>query len=149
MNIIRIYELFPTRLSCIKFLEKVRWGSEPRCPYCDSTNTAPSALRHRCYNCWTSFSVTVGTVFHHTHVPLQKWFLAIMLNVKGGISALKLSKELTVNKNTACRISMKIHKAKAQISNRDLIQRIVVLDETHIGGKAVNCTSEVGLMGDE
>jgi len=45
--------------------------------------------RYHCNNCNTSFSVTVGTIFHRTHLPIQKWFLAIaiILNAKKGLSA--------------------------------------------------------------
>ena len=79
MNIVRIYELFPTESDCIAHLEKVRWKVKPICPYCgsDRTTAAPTEQRHHCNNCKTSFSVTVGTIFHHTHLPLQKWLLAV------------------------------------------------------------------------
>ena len=137
MNISHIYEQFPTQESCIQYLEKVRWGDKIHCPYCNSTNTAKAEHRHRCYICKTSFSVTVGTIFHHTHLPLQKWFLAIvlMLSAKKGISALQLSRDLEVNKNTAWRINMQIRKAMSQTEQRQVLQGIVEMDETYIGGK--------------
>ena len=137
MNIIQIFERFPTQESCIAHLEAARWPDGPICPYCGSTNTAPSQHRHRCYNCKTGFSVTVGTVFHHTHLPLQKWFLAIMLmlNAKKGLSALELSRDIKVNKNTAWRITMQIRKAMSQAEHRDMLTGIVEMDETYIGGK--------------
>lgn len=137
MNILQIFEQFPTQESCIEYLEKVRWGDKPRCPYCNSENTARAEHRRRCYACKTSFSVTVGTIFHHTHLPLQKWFLAIMLmlNAKKGISALQLSRDLKVNKNTAWRMNMQIRKAMTQIEHRNILQGIVEMDETYIGGK--------------
>ena len=137
MNILEVFEQFPTQESCIQYLEKVRWHGEIRCPYCNSTNTAKAEHRHRCYTCKTSFSVTVGTIFHHTHLPLQKWFLAIMLmlNAKKGISALQLSRDLRVNKNTAWRMNMQIRKAMTQIEQRPILQGIVEMDETYIGGK--------------
>ncbi len=105
MDIVEIFERFPTQEDCIAHMEHSRWGNKPVCPYCGSLNTAPCEHRHRCYDCITSFSVTVGTIFHHTHLPLQKWFLAIMLmlNDKKGLSALQLSRDLNVNKNTAWR----------------------------------------------
>ena len=137
MNIVQIFERFPTQEACITHLEKARWGDTPRCPYCQSTNTARTPKRHRCYACKTSFSVTVGTIFHHTHMPLQKWFLAIslMLNAKKGLSALQLSRDLRVNKNTAWRIAMQIRKAMTQTEQRHLLTGIVEMDETYIGGK--------------
>ena len=103
MNIIQIFERFPTQQDCTAHLEQARWHGEPACPYCGSLNTTRNQHRHRCYDCKTSFSVTVGTIFHHTHMPLQKWFLAIMLmlNARKGLSALQLSRDLDVNKNTA------------------------------------------------
>ena len=137
MNIIQIFERFPTQQDCIAHLEQARWQGEPVCPYCGSIKTGPHRHRHYCYDCKTSFSVTVGTIFHHTHMPLQKWFLAIMLmlNAKKGLSALQLSRDLDVNKNTAWRVSMQIRKAMTQAQQRDLLTGIVEMDETYIGGK--------------
>ena len=80
MNIIQIFERFPTQNDCIAYLEAARWPEEVSCPYCGSVHTARGTDKHRphrhhCYDCKTSFSVTVGTIFHRTHLPLQKWFL--------------------------------------------------------------------------
>jgi len=66
MNIVQVFEKFPTQEDCITHLEQARWDSKTTCPYCGSTNTTRNQHRHRCYNCKTSFSVTVGTIFHHT-----------------------------------------------------------------------------------
>lgn len=115
------------------------------CPYCGSTNAAPSRdgrCRHRCYDCKTSFSVTVGTIFHHTHLPLQKWFLAIMLmlNARKGPSTLQLSRDLLVNKNTAWRIAMQIRKAMSQAEQHSLLTGILKMDDIYIGDKPHNST---------
>jgi len=139
MNIIEIYQKFPTESDCIAHLECVRWKDKPRCVYCNSTNTTPMPKenRHHCNNCNTTFSVTVGTIFHHTHLALQKWFLAVclILNAKKGISARQLARDLKVNKDTAWRISMKIREAMMERVQRDLLTGIVEVDETYIGGK--------------
>jgi len=70
-------------------------------------------------------------------LPLQKWFLAIslILNAKKGISALQLSRDLEVNKNTAWRVAMQIRKAMTQRSELELLTGVVEMDETWIGGK--------------
>ena len=137
MNIVEIYKKFPTQKDCIAHIEKVRWNNKPICPYCHSTNTTrfKNSFRHHCNNCNTSFSVTVGTIFHHTHIDLQKWFLAIslILNAKKGISSRQLSRDIEVNKNTAWRMQMQIRKAMIEYGN--LLQGIVEMDETYIGGK--------------
>lgn len=137
MNIIQIFNKFPTQEACIAHLEQARWGDKPRCPYCKSANQTPlkGEQRYHCNNCNTSFSVTVGTIFHRTHLPLQKWFLAVtlMLNAKKGLSARQLARDLEVNKNTAWRITMKIREAMTY--QGELLKGIVEMDETYVGGK--------------
>ncbi len=137
MNIIEIISRFENQSDCIAYLERVRWGDTPTCPYCKSTRTTRNQHRHYCYNCKTSFSVTVGTIFHQTHLPLQKWLLAVslVLNAKKGLSALQLARDLKVNKNTGWRIAMQIRKAMSQREQRELLTGIVEMDETYVGGK--------------
>lgn len=137
MNIVSIYRQFPTESDCIAHLERVRWSGVPVCPYCKSVRTSPmpSEHRHHCNGCNTTFSVTVDTIFHHTHLPLQKWLLAIslVLNAKKGISARQLGRDLEVNKNTAWYMGMRIR--NAIIEQGELLRGIVEMDETYIGGK--------------
>jgi len=139
MNIVQIYEAFPTEADCVSYLEKIRWGDKPKCVYCGSTRVTPvpKEQRHHCNNCNTSFSVTVDTIFHHTHLPLQKWFLAVclVLNAKKGIAARQLSRDLQVNKDTAWRMAMKIREAMSEHKQRILLKGIVEVDETYVGGK--------------
>jgi transposase-like protein len=139
MDIVTIYETFPTNDDCIAHLEKVRWGNSTKCPYCNSTKITPlpKQNRHHCNFCNTSFSVTVNTIFHHTHLPLQKWFVAIslVLNAKKGIAARQLGRDLHVNKDTAWRMAMKIREAMMEREQRHLLTGIVEADETYVGGK--------------
>ncbi|OGU33359.1 MAG: hypothetical protein A2068_13530 [Ignavibacteria bacterium GWB2_35_6b] len=140
MNIIQIYKQFPTQDDCLSHLEKVRWGNSPKCPYCNSTNHTPlkNEKRYHCNTCNTSYSVTVGTIFHKTKLDLQKWFLAIslVLNAKKGISSRQLSRDLEVNKNTGWYLLMRIRNTMLQ--NPELLKGIVEADETYIGGKSKN-----------
>ena len=139
MNIIQIYKQFPTHEDCLAHLEKVRWAGTPACPYCGSINSTPlkNERRHHCNDCNTSYSVTVKTIFHRTHMDIQKWFLALslILNAKKGLSARQLARDIEVHRNTAWRISMQIRKAMAEGAQRELLQGIVEMDETYIGGK--------------
>lgn len=139
MNILEVFKKFPQQEDCISYLERVRWDSVPRCPYCGSSNSTalPKEQRHHCNNCNTSYSVTVGTIFHRTHLPLQKWFLALslILNAKKGISARQLARDIDVHRNTAWRISMKIREAMSQKHQRELLTGVVQMDETFIGSR--------------
>jgi transposase-like protein len=135
MNIVQIYKQFPTEEDCICHIERVRWNGKPTCPYCGSDRVSANEHRHHCNGCNTSFSVTVKTIFHHTHLPLQKWFLALslVLNAKKGLSARQLARDLEVNKNTAWFMGMRIR--NAMFEQGELLRGIVEMDETYIGGK--------------
>lgn len=137
MNIRTIYERFPTESDCIAHIERVRWPIKPICPYCtsDRVTSMPRQHRHHCNACNTSFSVTVNTIFHHTHLDLQVWFLAIslVLNAKKGMAARQLARDLKVNKNTAWYMGMRIR--NAMFEQGELMRGIVEMDECYIGGK--------------
>jgi len=140
MNIVQIYREFPTEESCITHIEDIRWHGKPVCPYCKSiSHTAmPKEGRYHCNRCNTSYSVTVGTIFHKTKVDLQKWFLAVslVLNARKGISARQLARDLEVNKNTGWFMLMRIR--QAMLEQGELLKGIVEADETYIGGKEKN-----------
>jgi transposase-like protein len=138
MNIIDIMKKFATQKDCIEYLEEIRWYGKPICPYCGSTNTndLPKQLRHHCNGCRKSFSVTIGTIFHDTRLPLQKWFLAInlILNAKKGISSCQLARDIQVHQETAWSMGHRIRKAMQQ-KDGELLKGIVEMDETYVGGK--------------
>ncbi len=137
MNIIQIFEKFPTQESCISHLEKARWGDAPVCVYCGKDNTYPmqKELRHHCNDCRKSFSVTVGTIFHHTHVPLQKWFLLIslMMNAKKGLSACQAARDIELRRPTVWSMMHRVR--KAMTDDGALLSGIVEMDECYVGGK--------------
>lgn len=127
MDIVKIYQTYPTQDDCLNYLEKIRWGNNPKCPYCKSLNSTPmpKEKRYHCNNCNTSYSVTVGTIFHKTKIDLQKWFLGIslILNAKKGISSRQLARDLHVNKNTAWYMGMRIKRAMTE--DRDLMSGFI------------------------
>jgi transposase-like protein len=131
MVIEQVYEIFPTNDECLTYLEKVRWKGRPICPYCHSTRSTPipKERRYHCHGCNTSYSVTTRTVFHRTHLPLQKWFLAInlILGERQTISSRMLSKVLKVNRNTAWLIVTCIDKAITEAKQRDLLHALVII----------------------
>lgn len=93
---------------CRALLEEIRWQGTPRCPYCGSTNSTSikKENRHHCNSCFNSYSVTIGTIFHGSHVPLSKWFKAIYLYLDTSLtpktlSVRSLAKEIRVDKDTA------------------------------------------------
>jgi transposase-like protein len=90
----------------------------------------------------TSFSVTVGTIFHKTKLDLQRWFVAIslVLNAKKGISSRQLARDIDVTKDTAWFMQMRIRKAMTEYGK--LLEGIIEADETYVGGKNKNRHSD-------
>lgn len=142
-SLVEIYRRFPTREAAIAHLEKVRWGDAPKCPYCGATmasyNADPAreltAERWKCRACKRSFSVTVGTIFHNSHVDLQRWFLLIslMLNAAKGLSAMQAARDLDMRRPTVWSMMHRIRRALAD--DGKLLHGIVEMDEAYIGGK--------------
>ena len=144
MNIITIMQRWPNQEAAIAHLEKVRWGENIICPYCGSGKTCAHASkdktspRWQCQDCHRAFSVTVGTIFHHTHLPLQTWFLAIalLLNAKKSLSNAQLARDLNLPYKTAWSLALRIRTAMANDpEQKRLFHGIVEMDETYVGGK--------------
>ncbi len=140
MNLITVFEKFPTQQACIDHLEKARWADEPTCPFCCSDKVARKRENDRvgrwnCHSCHNSYNVLTGTIFKATRIPLQKWFLAIsiLLNAKKSVSSYQLSRDLRINQRSAYRMGMQIR--KGMVDDSDFLNGIVEADETYIGGK--------------
>jgi transposase-like protein len=136
MDLIYITKHLNTQRKCVRYLEQKRWDGIPTCPYCGSQRSGQKRLRHNCLDCTNSYSVTVGTVFENTNLPLMKWFMAIslMLSAKKGLSSMQLSRDISVNKNTAWLLQMKIRNVMS-IGELDQLSGIIEVDETFVGGK--------------
>jgi len=144
MDILEIMRRWPTQEAAFAHLERVRWGSRPICPYCGSDKVCPHASkdnkipRWQCQSCHSAFSATVGTIFHHTHLPLPTWFLAlaIMLNAKKNISNAQLARDLDLPYKTAWSLALRIRQAMlTDPAQNRLFHGIVEMDETYVGGK--------------
>jgi transposase-like protein len=115
---------------CLAILEKIRWNGNPKCPYCGSNKCRrlKNESRYQCNECFTSYSVTVGTIFHKTHVELHKWFIAITLIMDSqmSISVRQLAQKLGVNKNTACYMIERIRKAVSE--EDEMLPKIIEIE---------------------
>jgi transposase-like protein len=152
MNLLDIYKELNTEDKCLAFLEGMHWPGGVKCLSCESlrisritakgkTNkktgkTSPDRKLYQCNDCRFQFTATTGTVYHDTHLPLSKWFLAIALitESKKGISANQLSRALGVQYRTAWYLAHRIRKAMED-AERPKLSGIVEVDETYIGGK--------------
>ena len=141
MTVMEVLDTYPDQESCIKHLEKVRWGDTPRCSHCESENVGQKNESQRvgrwnCRDCKSSFNVLSGTIFHRTRIELRKWFAAIvlLLNAKKSLSSYQLARDLGLTPPTAWYMLHRIRKAMQQ--GDVLLRGIVEVDETFVGGKA-------------
>ena len=99
---------FKTEKAARKHLEAIRWPDGPICPHCGVVDNASKIEGGRpglwfCGACRKQFTVTVGTLFEDSKVPLHKWLLAVHLlnSSKKGYSAHQLHRNLGVTYKTA------------------------------------------------
>jgi hypothetical protein len=92
----------------------------------------------QCNACHEQFTVTVGTIFEDSHIPLRKWLMAFALlcSAKKGISALQLQRELDIGSyRTAWHMAHRIRHAMSKEPLAGLLKGTVEADETYVGGK--------------
>ncbi len=131
-------------------IEKIRWPDGPVCPHCGVGNEATKLKPRKgskdgvrkgvwnCNACRKQFTVTVGSIFEDSHIPLHKWLLAIhlMASSKKGISAHQLMRNLDLKSyRSAWFMAHRIRWALTQEPIKGALGGIVEVDETYIGGK--------------
>src|SRR3954447_19192981 len=123
---------------CRAYLEALRWPDGVRCPRCDGPTISRIEKRGQfdCDSCRYQFSVTAGTIFHDSHLPLWKWFLAVYVigESKKGISSNQLKRMLGVSYKTAWYLTHRIRAAMVD-DGLDMLMGIVEADETWISGR--------------
>lgn len=129
-----------------QYLESIRWPNGAVCPHCGSNDKhyALEGKSHRpglwkCSACREQFSVTVGTVFERSKIPLSKWLLAayLLCSSKKGISAHQLHRTLGVTYKTAWFLAHRIRHAMSDQGGGLMGEGggTVEADETYIGRK--------------
>ena len=99
-SLVSLTEYFVSNNVCKSFLAESRWSDgDIVCPYCGQHHcSVRKDGRYRCNRCSHNFSVTVGTIFQNTKLPLKKWFIAIYLysSNKKGISSCQLARTINI-----------------------------------------------------
>lgn len=138
MNLVKLVEKFRSEDSCRAYLEGLRWPDGVICPRCESGSISRIRERNQfdCNACRYRFSVTAGTIFHDSHLPLWKWFISIYLvtESKKCISANQLKRTICVSYKTAWYLCHRIREALKD-EGAELLKGIVEVDETFVGGK--------------
>ena len=131
-----------------EFIENLRWPDGPVCPHCGCKTAYKLKAKagskkpvrpgvYKCKECQQQFTVTVNTIFEDSHIPLNKWLLAIHLLCasKKGMSAHQLHRMLGVTYKSAWFMAHRIRYMMGQSSYQKKLGGVVEADETYIGGK--------------
>lgn len=140
-------------------LEALHWPDGPFCPHCGSFNAKrlplqrgrktkanpEGALRYgvvQCNDCRQQYTVTVGTVFESSKVPLHKWLYVnhVLCSSKKGTSAHQIARNIGVSYKTAWFMMHRIREAMKDVSGGPMggFGKTVEADETYVGGKIKN-----------
>lgn len=160
-SIIDVAQKYGSTEACVRYLEAARWPDGVRCLVCGcdkiskfvSNETTrerkdrkgnvrevrvPARHLYTCLEptCGHQFSPTAGTIFHDTHLPLEKWFqaVALMCNAKKGISAKQMQRDIGVTYRTAWYLCHRIRKAMEN-GFEGMMTGTVEMDETYVGAR--------------
>lgn len=141
-------KIFADSTAAREYLESLLWPNGPVCPHCASEratklkgkSTRPGV--YWCNDCQKPFSVTVGTVYERSHIPLNKWLYAthLMMSSKKGISAHQLMRMLDIKSyRSAWFMAHRIREGIAPVTGSEPPLggegKVVEADETYIGKK--------------
>lgn len=130
-----------------RYLEALRWTQGPVCPHCGTMGEAYETSKEGVYRCGAKecrkdFTVTIGTIFERSHIPLHKWLMAfhLMCASKKGMSANQLHRMLGVTYKTAWFMAHRIRQSMRDGNPGPLggANKVIEADETYVGGKAKN-----------
>src|SRR3984885_6780385 len=138
VNLCALIEQFGSKDKCREYLEALRWPDKVRCPRCNAEKTSQIVKRNQ-FDCDASryqFSVSAGTIFNDSHLPLWKWFLSVYLlcESKKGISANQIKRTLGISYKTAWYLCHRVRAAMKE-ARPELLGGTVEIDETYVGGK--------------
>ena len=144
LNLATLAKYFSDEDKAREFLEAIRWPDGPVCPHCgeignayklQGKSTRPGL--YKCGGCRKPFTVTVGTIFADSHIPLSKWLLAyhLLCASKKGMSAHQLHRMLKVTYRSAWFMAHRIRYTMTQEPLSSKLQGTIEIDETYVGGK--------------
>ncbi len=147
--------IFHNETKARKWLEARIWPDGPICPHCGTIDEATlmKGNSHRpglynCNACRQPFTVTVGTLYERSKIPLHKWLAAthLMMASKKGMSALQIGRQLGLSKKTAWFVCHRIRESLRESKFDEPLggpNKVVETDETYVGGKAKNRKGKV------
>lgn len=140
LNILEFQSKFNCQEACLKEIEETRWPEGFVCPHCSNSGGTRLSSRRaiQCKGCQKQVSITAGTLFHKTRVPLVNWFwlIYLMSQDKGGISTKRASEVLGMHYTTVWGMMHKIREAMKNRMEGRMLAGYVEVDDAFFGGKS-------------
>jgi len=138
LSLLDFQKRFPTEVSCWDYVAKMRWPKGLECPTCHGKKTGFIKTRRllECRSCGRQTSITAGTIFHKSRMPLRKWFWAIFLMATSskGVSMCNLQKHLRIKSyRAAWLMGHKIRRAMIEREGLYKLKGKVQVDEITVG----------------
>ena len=131
-------EAYGTEEQCRAVVEELRWPKgfvRPLCGSCEGKwlSTRPKI---QCRACRHQVSLTAGTIFHATKLPLTSWFLAMWLvaTAKNGVSSVELGRRLGIKQTNAWALKQKIMAVMTAREDAKRLDGRVEMDDAYLGG---------------
>jgi transposase-like protein len=139
LSLPKFLEKYASEEACREALFQLRWPDGFRCPECGHHSHCQLKSRKlmQCNRCHHQTSLTAGTLFAHTQLPLTTWFLAMFLltQSKNGLSAMALARHLGVSYNTAWLVKHKLMQAMRERDDGKPLSGSVQIDDAFWGGE--------------
>ena len=132
---------FGTEAKCEEALERFRWPKGFHCPKCHSESFSvfrrKEAKTFQCKSCGSQTSLTSGTIFHSTKLPLTIWFqgMYFLTQTKNNVSALELTRLLGICYSSAWRLKHKLMQVMCEREASTILSGRVEVDDAYLGGK--------------
>ena len=137
-DLLELEARFSTEQACRGYLFQLRWPDGFECPRCGGRKAWPASdLLWECVGCHRQISVTAGTIFQDSRLPLTVWFRAVwwVTSQKNGVSAMGLQRVLGLKSyKTAWTMLHKLRHAMVR-PGRDRLHGRVEVDEAFVGGE--------------
>ncbi len=139
MSLPTFLKAYGTEEQCIQALIDWRWSQGFECPYCGSNKYCQIAFRglRQCNHCHHQTSVTAGTIFDSTKLPLNLWFMGmyLMAQDKKGISAMAIHRHLGISYNAAWRMKQKLMQVMLERESSKKLEGWIEVDDAYLGGE--------------
>lgn len=140
LSLRKFLETYGTEEKCQKKLYSARWPEGYLCQKCGHNQYYDLMSRqlYQCARCRHQCSLTSGTIFASTKLPLTTWFFGVFLitQSKEGMSALKLRRFLGITINAAMRMKHKLQHVMKSADDHMPLEGLVEVDDVYWGGKS-------------